>query len=292
MTSSEIRLQSGKTVGLSEAFVSRSSALVGREMETRKIIACWIGNGRLPLSPMLVGDPGLGKNRIVYECSTLCAKDLYIYQGHQDVSAEDLICAVRFSDDPDRKMDYILSPIATAMLKGAVCFIDEIGKIGSRALAPLASLLDERRYVDSNLLGERIHAHPGFRFVAATNVSDLEGDTLPDFIRSRLRPVIDIGYPSSDEIEGIVRSCFCSLNNNGIPLFSGFWSNWKKAFGEKPPTPRDAKYIFGLALNFADFEAASDRPYNLESTASASLSPEHIEQAFEAFAEKSQERVS
>lgn len=289
---SSIRLQSGKTVGLSEAFVARSSALVGREMETRKIIACWIGNGRLPLSPMLVGEPGLGKNRIVYECSTLCAKDLYIYQGHQDVSAEDLICAVRFSDDPDKKMDYILSPLATAMLKGAVCFIDEIGKIGSRALAPLASLLDERRYVDSNLLGERIHAHPGFRFIAATNISDLEGDTLPDFIRSRLRPVIDVGYPSSKEIEGIVRSCFISLNNNGKPLFNRFWSNWKKAFGEKPPTPRDAKYIFGLALNIADFEGASARPYNLESNASAALSPEHIEQAFKAFAENNEERVS
>ncbi len=290
--SSEIKLQSGKTVGLSEVFVARSSALVGREMETRKIIACWIGNGRLPLSPMLVGEPGLGKNRIVYECSTLCAKNLYIYQGHQDVSAEDLICAVRFSDDPDKKMDYILSPLATAMLKGAVCFIDEIGKIGSRALAPLASLLDERRYVDSNLLGERIHAHPGFRFIAATNISDLEGDTLPDFIRSRLRPVIDVGYPSTEEIEGIVRSCFVSLNNNGKPLFSRFWSNWKKAFGEKPPTPRDAKYIFGLALNIADFETSGDRPYNLESNASAALSPEHIEQAFKAFAENNEERVS
>jgi hypothetical protein len=104
--------------------------------------------------------------------------------------------------------------------------------------------------------------------------------------------VIDVGYPSTDEIEGIVRSCFCSLNNNGKPLFSGFWSNWKKTFGEKPPTPRDAKYIFGLALNFADFEAASNRPYNLESTCSASLRPEHIEQAFEAFAEKSEECAS
>src|SRR5512139_3292204 len=269
MSSGEIRLQSGKKVGLSEAFVARSSALVGREMETRKIIACWIGNGRLPLSPLLVGDPGLGKNRIVYECATLCAKDLYIYQGHQDVSAEDFICAVRFSDDPGRKMDYILSPIATAMLKGSVCFIDEIGKIGARALAPLASLLDERRYIDSNLLGERIHAHQGFRFIAATNISDLEGDTLPDFIRSRLRPVIDVAYPTHEEIEGIVRSSFHSLNNNGTQLFSKFWSSWEKTFGEKPPTPRGAKCIFGLALNFADFEAAGDRPYNLENAVHA-----------------------
>jgi MoxR-like ATPase len=292
MSGSEIRLQSGKAVRLGEAFEARSSELVGREIETRKIIACWISNGRLPLSPLLIGDPGLGKNRIVYECATLCAKNLYIYQGHQDVSAEDLICAVRFSDDPDRKMDYILSPIATAMLTGAVCFIDEIGKIGARALAPLASLLDERRYIDSNLLGERIHAHPGFRFIAATNISDLEGDTLPDFIRSRLRPVIDVAYPTHEEIEGIVRSSFHSLNNNGMQLFSKFWSNWEKTFGEKPPTPRDAKCIFGLALNFADFEAAGDRPYNLESAGHATLSPEHIEQAFEAFAEERKEYTS
>jgi len=26
-------------------------------------------------------------------------------------------------------MDYVLSPLVTAMLEGAICFIDEIGKI-------------------------------------------------------------------------------------------------------------------------------------------------------------------
>lgn len=275
-----------KTVQLGQPYNAPINELVGRDQEMRKILAAWMGgDARLPLSPLLLGEPGLGKNRIVYECAKLCSKELYIYQGHEDVSAEDLICAVRFSDDPDRKMDYIVSPIVTAMLKGAVCFIDEIAKIRPRALAPLASLLDERRYIDSALLGERIYAHPGFRFIAATNTADLEGNMLPDFIRSRMRPIIYVGYPEREEIEGIIRSRFQSLHNNGQFLLESFWKLWREKHGDKPPTPRDSIYIFAYALNLADYEVIKDNhPYILEGNGnSPCIKEEHLEQAFDAF---------
>jgi hypothetical protein len=32
-----------------------------------------------------------------------------MFLGQEDVTAEDLVCSVRFSDDPARKMDYTLS---------------------------------------------------------------------------------------------------------------------------------------------------------------------------------------
>jgi hypothetical protein len=38
---------------------------------------------------------------------------------------------------------------------------------------------------------KRILAQPGFRCVAATNTVDLAGHSLPEFIRSRLRPQIE-----------------------------------------------------------------------------------------------------
>jgi MoxR-like ATPase len=275
-----------KSVQLSTPYQAPLSVLVGRELEMRKILAAWMrGNTSLPLSPLLVGEPGVGKNRIVYECARACSKELYIYQGHEDVTAEDLICAVRFSDDPDKKMDYIVSPLVTAMLRGGVCFVDEIAKIRPRALAPLASLLDERRYTDSILLGERIYAHPGFRFVAATNTADLDESPLPDFIRSRMRPVICVDYPAREEIDGIIRSHFKVMKDDGALLLDRFWELWRQRDGDRPPTPRDSIHIFGYAINLADFEAIQARqPYDLESRSDGCrLEEEHLEKAFEAF---------
>jgi MoxR-like ATPase len=275
-----------KKVQLSAPYQAPLSEIVGREPELRKILAAWMRvSSSLPLSPLLVGEPGLGKNRIVYECARICGKELYICQGHEDVTAEDLICTVRFSDDQAKKMDYIVSPLVTAMLRGGVCFIDEIGKIRPRALAPLASLLDERRYIDSVLLGERIAAHPGFRFVAATNTDDFDENPLPDFIRSRMRPVISVGYPGRDEIDRIIRKRFDVMKDDGVALLDRFWSLWRQSEGDRLPTPRDSIYIFGYALNLADLEAIqTPQPYDLETGPGRNHVVEgHLEMAFDTF---------
>jgi MoxR-like ATPase len=276
----------GKSVQLSAPYQALLGEMVGKEPEMRKILAAWMRiSTSLPLSPLLVGEPGLGKNRIVYECARVCGKELYICQGHEDVTAEDLICSVRFSDDPGKKMDYIVSPLVTAMLGGGVCFIDEIGKIRPRALAPLASLLDERRYIDSVLLGERTIAHPGFRLIAATNSRDLDENPLPDFIRSRMRPLITVGYPGREEIERIIRARFNVMKNDGGALLDRFWSLWRQSEGDRLPTPRDSIYVFGYALNLADLEAIQARPpYDLDGGPGCGrIGEEHLEKAFDAF---------
>ena len=278
-----------KTYQLCRPYNAPVMEMVGRESEMRKILAAWmVGEDDFPLSPILLGDPGFGKNRIVYECARVCAKELYIYQGHEDVSAEDLVCAVRFSDDPGKKMDYILSPLVTAILKGGICFIDEIAKIRPRALAPLASLLDERRYIDSNILGERIHAHPGFRFVAATNTDDIKDSLLPDFIRSRMRPEIRVAYPGKRDINAIVSGRYSALQKEGQGLVDHFWHLWKSHNGDVPPAPRDSLYLFGFASKLADFEnLQANRPLDLQATVeAATIGKNHLEKAFEAFFDK------
>lgn len=110
-----------KTVQLSKPYNAQISELIGREHEMKRILSAWISGGAtLPLSPLLLGEAGIGKNRIVYECARMCSKELYIIQGHEDVSAEDLLCTVRFRDDPNKKMDYIVSPLVTAMVRGGL----------------------------------------------------------------------------------------------------------------------------------------------------------------------------
>ncbi|MFH1197784.1 MAG: MoxR family ATPase [bacterium] len=251
-----------KLVWASEPYKPNLSVIpefVGRESEMELIMAAWIsGRHNLPLSPLLVGEPGVGKNRLVYELAKLTGRELFLFQGHEDVTAEDLACTVRFSDDEANKMEYVLSPLACAMLNGSIFFLDEIGKIRPRALALLVSVLDERRYLDSSLLGERVFAHPGFRFIAATNTGEVP--LLPEFIRSRVKPIIKVGYPPRQEIEDIIQRQFRSRMLNLSELLEIFWLLWDKKGKEPvPPTPRDAIAVFSLASSLSDFERSGGK---------------------------------
>jgi MoxR-like ATPase len=284
-----ITLNNCKKVLASEAYRPRTvSEFVGRLQEARMITAAWIGGGALPaLCPLLVGEPGVGKNRLVYELSRRTGLDLYIFQGHEDVTAEDMACTVRFSDEPGRTMDYVVSPLVTAMHRGGICFIDEIGKIRPRALALLASVLDERRYIDSTLLGERVQAHPRFRFIAATNTG--ETNALPEFIRSRLRPVIEVGYPPKEEITQIIsRQTASELGME--KLLGTFWDLF--AGIKRPPSPRDAIHLFALAASLRDCDKAG-APVGFSGNGSGNqshppeasqgtppITPEHLGEAF------------
>jgi hypothetical protein len=59
-------LVNNKAVRLSHPYIAPLTAMVGREAEMEKILAGWIaGENGFPLSPLLLGDAGLGKNRIV-----------------------------------------------------------------------------------------------------------------------------------------------------------------------------------------------------------------------------------
>lgn len=249
-----------KTVQLSQPYSPQKisgAALVGRTQQCQMVLASWLSQeGLPPLAPLLVGPPGVGKNRLVYELAQITNKALYVVQGHEDITPEDLACAVRFSDDVHKKMDYLLAPLATAMMTGSLCFIDEIGKLRAKVLAPLASVLDERRYLDSTLLGERIYAQAGFRLIAATNTVDLEDNRLPGFIHSRLRPLIEVGHPPRKELEQIIQTRFSRVKTANQQLLPRFWALWREYWPERAPSPRDVLYLFGLTLNLADAEAA------------------------------------
>ena len=284
-----------KKVCQSEPFSPKAeyfSKFTGRESELRFVAAAWIaGDSSLPMSPLLIGEPGVGKNRLIYELAQKTGRQLYIFQGHEDVTSEDLACTIRFSDQTGSVMDYMISPLVTAMYNGGICFIDEIGKIRPRALALLVSVLDERRYIDSTLLGERIHAHPGFRFVAATNTADLT--LLPEFIVSRMRPQICIGYPPKEEIDDILRDQCKGVKKEVDKLIDLFWMLWMDYGGKIGAiAPRDAIYLFGWASKLSSFDttggrktlmdAYPEKPYQLnEEHSITGIRPEHLKQAFQ-----------
>lgn len=246
-------LKSGKQVLLSDPYNPKQGMMTpfqGRENELRMIFAAWIaGLHTPPLAPLMVGDPGVGKNRIVYELKKKTGLDLYIMQGHEDITAEDLACSVRFAEGGQGRMEYVLSPLVTAMLRGAICFIDEIGKIRPRALALLVSVLDERRYIDSTLLGERVEAAPSFRFVAATNTGEVSD--LPEFIQSRMRPVITVDRPREEEINRLIHTQEGVTQENRDALTTEFWSLWKGR--DLHPSPRDAIHLMALAASLSDY---------------------------------------
>lgn len=294
-TTEPIQLTIGnKTVYGSEPFLPRLQALTdfeGRVKELALITASWIaGDYSLPLNPLLIGEPGVGKNRLIYELAQKTGRQLYIFQGHEDVTAEDLACTVRFSDRNNSVMDYVLSPLVTAMHTGGICFIDEIGKIRPRALALLVSVLDDRRYIDSTLLGERIHAHPAFRFVAATNTTDI--NLLPDFILSRTRPQIKIGYPPKEEIDNIIHNQCKGVKQEIDRLIDHFWFLWIDFHGSITGiSPRDVIYLFGWASKLSAFESSGgyeaiknaqyNHLYQLPAEASyTGIKPEQLEKAF------------
>ena len=283
-----------KSVFQSESYIPGSNQInkfVGREHELRLITAAWIsGDYSQPMSPLLIGEPGVGKNRLIYELAQKTGRQLYILQGHEDITSEDLACTVRFSDRINSVMDYILSPLVTAMNKGGICFIDEIGKIRPRALALLVSVLDERRYIDSTLLGERMHAHPGFRFIAATNTADV--NLLPEFITSRMRPRITIGFPPKEEIDDIIRDQCKGIRKEVDNLIDLFWQLWTENGGSIGAiAPRDAIYLFGWASRLSAFEstgglkalkeAGTHNPFELRNdNPYTGIKPDHLRQAF------------
>lgn len=261
-----------------QAGIRHAGELIGHEEVIRSVLAAWRHRPWMPpMAPLLVGPPGVGKNHIVYELARLTGKSLWIFQGHEDVTAEDIMCSVRSSDDLTRKFDYILAPPATAMLEGGIILFDEIGKMRPRALAPLASVNDERRSLFSTLLGDAVRAHPGFRFIAATNSVDLAAEGLPDFIRSRLQPVIEVGVPSRRDIARIIRSRFARLDDEG-GLIAHYWRLWDAHREGALPAPRESLHVFALAMGLADLDAGLNDPG--DDTAYPQILPRHLDEAF------------
>ena len=171
---------------------------VGQEETMRQLLAAWlvVNEADIPMSPRLIGKPGVGKTTLACAAARRMGRDVYIMQATLDTRPEDLIITPVI--EGEGRLRYVASALATAMIRGGVAILDEGNRMSEKSWASLAPLLDNRRYVESIVAGIKIKAHANFRIVTTMN-DDASTFELPEYIHSRLQPQILIDFPEKEE---------------------------------------------------------------------------------------------
>jgi MoxR-like ATPase len=178
---------------------------VGQEDLITQLLASWlvIDAADMPLNPRVLGKPGVGKTTLAYAAAKRLGRPVYIFQATMDTRPEDLLITPVVGGAG--ALQYVASPLVTAMLCGGVCILDEGNRMSEKSWASLAPLLDNRRYVESIVAGVKIAAHADFRLVATMN-DDASTFELPEYIHSRLQPQIFVDFPAADEERVILKT--------------------------------------------------------------------------------------
>jgi len=122
---------------------------IGQREVLKQLLACWlvVDVRDLPLTPRLLGTPGIGKTTLAISGARQRGQELYIYQCTADTRPEDLLVTPVLAESG--RIAYHASPVVTAMLRGGICILDEGNRMNEKSWASLAPLLDHRRYAES-----------------------------------------------------------------------------------------------------------------------------------------------
>lgn len=224
---------------------------IGREELMRFLLASWLQMNEedLPMTPVLVGEPGNGKTTLACATAQEFNLPVYVMNCTSDMRPEDLIVTPVISSD--QKIEYRASPLVSAVVDGGICILDEANRMNEKCWASLASLLDDRRYVESVVAGVKIDAHPEFRFVATMN-DDPSTYVIPGYIESRLKPVIEVDAPSREQLFEIVKSNVPYAPEDLISSIIKYLAEHKTKGFSKPYSIRDAIEVTRYAVRLRD----------------------------------------
>jgi len=177
---------------------------IGQREILKQLLACWliVDEKDLPLTPRLIGAPGIGKTTLGMAGAKTRKQDLYIYQCTADTRPEDLLVTPVLAESG--KIAYHASPLVSAMITGGICILDEGNRMNEKSWASLAPLLDHRRYAESVVAGITIPAHKEFRCAVTMNQDDSTYE-IPDYILSRLQPTLKLGFPNRRDEKAILK---------------------------------------------------------------------------------------
>ncbi len=177
---------------------------IGQREVLKQVLACWITVDAkdLPLTPRLVGTPGIGKTTLAFAGARARKQELYVYQCTADTRPEDLLVTPVLGENG--RIRYHASPLVTAMIRGGICLLDEGNRMNEKSWASLAPLLDHRRYAESIVAGITIPAHSEFRCAVTMN-EDESTYEIPDYILGRLQPTLTLLHPNREDEMAILQ---------------------------------------------------------------------------------------
>ncbi len=176
---------------------------IGQKEVFRLLSAAWLkmnAQDRI-MTPVLIGPPGCGKTTLACAVAKEFRQPVYPMNCTSDMRPDDLLVTPVIAKD--NQVLYRASGLVSAMVNGGACVLDEANRMNEKSWASLAPLLDDRRYIESISSGTKICAHPEFRIVATMN-DDASTFTVPEYIESRLKPVLPVEFPSLAELKEII----------------------------------------------------------------------------------------
>ena len=218
---------------------------IGQDEVLTQVLACWlvVDKEDRPLSPRIIGMPGIGKTTLGMVASRKRKQPLYIFQCTSDTRPEDLLVTPVLAESG--KISYHASSLVTAMIQGGICILDEGNRMNEKSWASLAPLLDHRRYVESIIAGIKISAHADFRACVTMN-NDESTFEIPDYILSRLQPTLQLSTPSFDDELAILKYHLPFAESDLLNMTVDFLQKAHRL--DLDYSPRDGIHIIQYAL--------------------------------------------
>lgn len=121
---------------------------------------------RARLPALLKGPTGVGKSHFVEHMAGRIGRPLITVACHEDLTAADLVGRYLLEGDQTVWVD---GPLTAAARQGAICYLDEVVEARPDTVVVLHPLMDHRRELHIERLGQTLHAADGFMLVLSYN---------------------------------------------------------------------------------------------------------------------------